>query len=216
MDTFIRNPGEFIFSGVFYFGQIGRNNPSPQGSLLGHAVFRFVTSNNSKRNSGGNHRRPKMNFLGKAIVICGLIAGLAVPTFADEGKSAGKSEKSVKAEKSEKKAEGRNVIKTESKEITGQVSAISKDYIAVIYQTGKNSENEMGIYIEGFPKLERVKDFAQIQAGDTVTVEYDVATEKDKDDNESARHVVKKIIFVKKAPPPPPETDVMISDEAEE
>lgn len=165
-----------------------------------------------------------MNFLMKAIVICGLIAGLAVPAFAAEERStaeeamAEKSEKADNAQKAEKNndEERRNVIKTELKEITGQVSAISKDYIAVIYQTGKNSENEMGIYIEGFPKLERVKDFAQIQAGDTVTVEYDVATEKDKDDNESARHVVKKIIFVKKAPPPPPETDVMISDEAEE
>lgn len=150
------------------------------------------------------------------ILILGIAFGLTVPAFAAEGKSAGKSEKSVKVEQSENKAEERNVIRTELKEITGQVSAISKDYIAVIYQTGKNSENERGIYIEGIPALEHVKDLGQIQTGDSVTVEYAVATEKDKDDNESARHVVKKIIFIKKAPPLPPETDVMISDEAEE
>ena len=159
----------------------------------------------------------------KAIVICGLIAGLAVPAFAEERSTAEEAmaeeeREADNAQKAEKNndEERRNVIKTESKEITGQVSAISKDYIGVIYQTGKNSENEMGIYIEGAPQLERVKDLTQIQAGDTVTVEYEKVSEKDKQDNEFARHVVKKIIFVKKAPPPPPETDVMISDEAEE
>ena len=166
------------------------------------------------------------------ILILGIAVGLTVPAFAAEEKSSGKvgktvvkeeakiqksetSDKTQKVDKSESKEE-RSVIKTESKEITGQVSAISKDYIGVIYQTGKNSENEMGIYIEGAPQLERVKDLTQIQAGDTVTVEYEKVSEKDKQDNEFARHVVKKIIFVKKAPPPPPETDVMISDEAEE
>ena len=173
---------------------------------------------NQKQNSRGNYRGrlPMQPTFLKVILILGIAFGLTVPAFAAESKSANKSEKNVKAEKIEKKAEGRNVIKTEAKEITGQVSAISKDYIAVIYQTGKNTENEMGIYIEGIPELERVKDFGQIQSGDTVTVEYAVATERDKDDNEFARHMVKKIIFVKKAPPPPPETDVMISDEAEE
>ena len=174
-----------------------------------------------------------MNVLIKLMIVCALIFGLSIPVFAakDEDKSAksekqeksvaketnaGKSEKGGAAETADKKEnnEGRNVIKTELKEITGQVSAISKDYVAVIYQTGKNSENEMGIYIEGTPELERVKDLGQIQAGDTVTVEYDKVSEKDKEDNEFARHVVKKIIFVKKAPPPPPETNVLTSEES--
>lgn len=149
----------------------------------------------------------------KTLLILSLITGLAIPASAAKEKASGKEQKS---ESKQEKAEGRNVIKTEAKEITGQVSAISKNFIAVIYQTNKNSESEMGIYIEGAPQLEHVKDLSQIQAGDTVTVHYDKVSEKDADDKEFARHVVKKIIFVKKAPPPPPETDVMISDEAEE
>ena len=156
-----------------------------------------------------------MNALMKLIVIGALVFGLSAPVFAAKDEDKSKSEKQEKSAKKDK-TEARNVIKTELKEITGQVSAISKDYIAVIYQTGKNSENEMGIYIEGIPELERVKDFAQIQAGDTVTVEYEKVSEKDKEDNEFARHVVKKIIFVKKAPPPPPETTVLTSDEGGE
>lgn len=146
-----------------------------------------------------------MSFLLKAIVICGLVAGLTTPAFAAEEKSAGKGAKG-------KQTEGRNVIKTVSKEITGQVSAISKNFIAVVYQANKNNEYEMGLYIEGVPELERVKDFAQIQAGDTVTVVYDEATEKDEEDKEFARHVARKIIFVRKAPPPP-ETEVLVSEE---
>lgn len=151
------------------------------------------------------------------ILILGIAFGLTVPAFAAEDKSSTKSEKQKNSQDDMRGSEEeRTIIKTEAKEITGQVSAIDKNFIAVIYQTGKNSENEMGIYIEGAPQLERVKDLTQIQAGDTVTVEYEKVSEKDKEDNEFARHMVKKIIFVKKAPPPPPETDVMMSDEVEE
>ncbi len=153
----------------------------------------------------------------KMILILGIAFGLTVPAFAAEDKSSTKSEKQKNSQDDMRGSEEeRTIIKTEAKEITGQVSAIDKNFIAVIYQTGKNSENEMGIYIEGAPQLERVKDLTQIQAGDTVTVEYEKVSEKDKEDNEFARHMVKKIIFVKKAPPPPPETDVMMSDEVEE
>ncbi len=166
----------------------------------------------------------------KTILIVGLVIGLAIPGSAVEDKSAEKSvkeskdSKDVKAEKSEQgdkaekkeRMEEHNILRITAKSITGQVSAISKDYIAILYQTDKNQEYEMGIYIEGIPKLERVKDLTQIQAGDTVTVEYDVATEEGEDDKEFARHIAQKIIFVKKAPPPPPETDALISVETKE
>jgi len=105
------------------------------------------------------------------------------------------------------------VTSVSSKEITGQVGGISKDYIGVTYLGEKNIEYEMGIYIEGTPELERIKNFAQIQIGDTVTVKYDEVSEMGEDGKEIARHVAKKIIFVKKAPPPAPEKDALISDE---
>ncbi len=173
-----------------------------------------------------------MNFFIKVIMICGLMAGLAVPTFAAEEKSSGKDkeQKSVsKQEKSDAKTEAKSadgvdktdceegrVLRIVEKGVTGQVSGISNDYIGVTYLTSKNKEYEMGIYIKGTPVLEHVTDLEQIQMGDTVTVEYDVVTEKDDNDQETSRHVAKKIIFVRKAPPPPPETTVLTSEEAEE
>lgn len=45
MDTFIRDPEDAIFFGIFICPQRRANTP--------HALFRFVTLNNSKRNSGG-------------------------------------------------------------------------------------------------------------------------------------------------------------------
>ena len=83
----------------------------------------------------------------------------------------------------------------------------------MIYQGEKNIEYEMGIYIEGTPELERVKDLAEIGAGDTVRVQYDKVSEIGEDGKGVARHVAKKIIFVKKAPSPAAEDNTLISDE---
>ncbi len=101
------------------------------------------------------------------------------------------------------------------KTITGLVSGISKDYIGVIYQDKKNIEYEMGIYIKDASELERVKDFSEIQAGDTVTVQYDEVSTIGEDGQETSRHVAQKIIFVKKAPPPAKESDTLVSDGGE-
>src|SRR3989338_3266578 len=128
----------------------------------------------------------------KIVLVLGLITGLVISGFAAEDKSEAKDEK-------KENTETRNVIKTVSKEISGQVSAVSKDYIAVVYQTDQNMEYEMGIFIESVPELEHIKNFEQIETGDTVTVEYNEATEKDENDQDFTRHVAQKIIFIKKA-----------------
>ncbi|GEM_PF-6523896 len=148
-----------------------------------------------------------MNALMKLILICGLIAGLTVPALAAEDDA--QSGDDVNSEES-------NVIKSVGKQVTGQVSGISKDYIGIVYQADKNTEREMGVMIKGVPTLERVKELNEIEMGDTVTVEFSEVTEKDENDQEVMKHVATKIIFVKKAPPPPAETTVLTSEESEQ
>ena len=120
-----------------------------------------------------------------------------------------------KEKKSAQETEQKAPISVVSEKVTGQVSAVSKDFIAVVYQTDKNSENEIGLYIEGTPKIERFQDFEQIEAGDTVTVEYEKISTKDQEGKEFTKHIAKKIILLKKAPPVV-ETDTMISAETKE
>lgn len=105
------------------------------------------------------------------------------------------------------------VIKTDKKEITGEVSAISKNFIAIVYKKDANTEIEMGLFIEGLPKLERIKNFSQIEAGATVTVQYDEVTEQDVEGKERARRVAKKIIFVR---PPPAQLQITEPEQPEE
>ncbi len=157
----------------------------------------------------------------KIILILTIIFGLTLPARAAVEKSPVKAEKSAAKEGSkptaksadDKNSEESNIIKSVGKEITGQVSGVSKDYIGVIYQADKNTESEMGILIKGVPVLERVTGLEQIEMGDTVTVEYSEVTERDDNDQEIMKHVATKIIFVKKAPPPPAETSVLTSEE---
>ena len=154
-----------------------------------------------------------MNVLMRLVLICGLTAGLTLPSWAADEKAKAADEKS-----SDKKSEAAepavgDVVKTTAEQVTGQVSGIDKHYIGVVYQKNDGSENEMGIFIEGMPQLERVQDLSQIQMGDTVNVQYDVITEKGAGSEDVSRHVAKKITFVKPAPPPPPETTVLTSEE---
>ena len=107
-------------------------------------------------------------------------------------------------------------ISISSKGVTGQVGGISKDYIGVIYRGEKDTDYEMGIYIEGDLGLDRVQDVDEIQVGDTVAVKYDEVSTAGEDGKEVTRHVAKKITLLKKAPPPPIETDTMISSDTKE
>lgn len=142
-----------------------------------------------------------MNFLVKAIVICGLIAGLAVvPAFAIEEKpSATKQEFAVmeeakpaaKIEKQEKAEEKPAVVAAKmpkaeppkeemaSKSMTGEVAGISPSFIAVTYGQDEKSSYEMALNLDPKVKIVGKKNISEIHVGDTVTVSYDERFQKD-------------------------------------
>lgn len=141
-----------------------------------------------------------MNFLVKVIAICGLIAGLAVPTFAAEEKSSATEQKSiskqetaeVKAERSAAKEEAKPAAapaeapKTEppkeqmaSKSMTGEVAGISPSFIAVTYDQDEKSSYEMALNLDKKVKIVGKADISAIHVGDTVTVSYNERFQKD-------------------------------------
>jgi hypothetical protein len=94
------------------------------------------------------------------------------------------------------------------KQVTGQVSAIDKRCIAVVYKRDAAGEYEIPLTIKEPPKLEHVKELNQIKMGDTVTVQYEQMTEISKDGKEIiGEKFAKTIIFLKPAPPAPPEKE---------
>lgn len=136
-------------------------------------------------------------------LILGLIAGVTATGFAAEEKSSDREQKSVSKQE---KSGAEYVPKTVGKEISGEVTGISKDFIAVMYreEVATGVEYEMGLNIEGVPQLERVTDISQIEVGAMVTVQYEEITERDDQDKEVTKRFARKIILTKTAPPPPP------------
>jgi len=141
----------------------------------------------------------------KAAVLCAvmlvLVLCLAVSLFAEEA--------------TEKK--GPEIV---MKEVTGEVSAIDKHCIAIVYKRDETGEYELPLTIQEPPSVERIKGFDKIKMGDTVTVKYAQMTEIRADGKEIiGDKFAKTIIFVKPAPPPQPEkeeTERMDSGEAEQ
>lgn len=72
-------------------------------------------------------------------------------------------------------------------EITGTVSAVSKQGIAVEYARTRTSSSEMFLPLSDHVRLVRIGDLSQLRAGDTVTVRYEQAY---KDDKEGKRTVL--------------------------
>ena len=132
----------------------------------------------------------------KRITQIGLVAVLVLG-FVNSGFTQVSKEKKPEAPKETKK----NIIKTVSKEIAGEVTGISKNFIAVAYKREKGVESEMTFAIEGIPNLERIKNLEDIQLQDTVIVGYEESTEIDEEGKEFTRRVAKTIKFVKPAPP---------------
>ena len=95
--------------------------------------------------------------------------------------------------------------------IEGEISAIGKDYISIVYKTDpqKGIEYEMMIPFEDGVKYERVKGLKQLQVGDTISIQYQDTTEE-LEDGPKIERKAKVVSFVKAKvakpePPKPPE-----------
>jgi hypothetical protein len=126
--------------------------------------------------------------------------------------------KEVKAEEKEEK------IATVKKEITGVVSGISNNFIAIEYKVDlkEGMAYEIALNIGKDIKIERKKNLSEISMGDVVTVTYEENLKKEKD-KDSGREkirvmsrVAKVIKFVNKAKPVIENAETLESKELEE
>jgi hypothetical protein len=132
---------------------------------------------------------------GLLVLLCVGIFGMA---FAQE----------VKEEKGVKKA-------TNVKEIEGEVSAVNKNGIAVVYKRDltKGTEYEIFLPLDDKVKIAHKRKIDEISVGDIVKVQYDEITEEAR---EGPRKTLKgvTVTFLKPAPKKP-ESPVVESDEEE-
>jgi hypothetical protein len=100
-----------------------------------------------------------------------------------------------------------------SKQISGEVSGISNNFIAVVYGQDEKTSYEMALNIGKDIKLEHMKSLKEIGVGDKVKVTYDAVYKVDKEGKKRLIKNEPKIIsFISKAPKIP-ETDVLKSEE---
>jgi hypothetical protein len=103
-------------------------------------------------------------------------------------------------------AEEKEIKKTAvTKQITGEVSAVMKDFIAIVYERDEKNgtEKEMALPIDTEAlKVERKAGIGEVQVGDTVTVKYEETTEEAQEGKKISRKA-KVIRFIKPAPAQP-------------
>lgn len=87
------------------------------------------------------------------------------------------------------------------KELQGEVSGISSNFIAILYGQDKKTSYEMALTLDKDVRIEDRKSLKDIGVGDVVSVSYEETTEtKKQDDKEVTRvmgRVVKKIRFIR-------------------
>ena len=86
------------------------------------------------------------------------------------------------------------------KEVKGEVTGISPNFIAVLYgeDTKRQVSLEMAFDVTKDAKIENKKNLTDIRVGDTVTVTYEEKTEKNKEGKVRVKgKLVKKIVFKK-------------------
>lgn len=103
------------------------------------------------------------------------------------------------------------------KGISGEVSAISKDFIAIVYRrdAAKGTEEEIALPIAKDVIIEHKKNLSEIGVGDMVDVEFEEVTE-DTGEGPKSRRAAKVISFLRAAPAPKPESSVLVSGQAQE
>ena len=87
------------------------------------------------------------------------------------------------------------------KEMQGEVSGISSNFIAIVYGQDKKASYEMALTMDKDVKVEDRKSLKDIGVGDIVSVSYEETTETkkegDKDISRVVSRVVKKIRFIR-------------------
>lgn len=103
------------------------------------------------------------------------------------------------------------------KGISGEVSAISKDFIAIVYRRdeAKGTEEEVALPIAKDVIIEHKKSLSEIGAGDIVNVEFEEVTEET-DSGFRSKRIAKVISFIRAAPKPKPESSVLVSGQVQE
>ncbi len=102
--------------------------------------------------------------------------------------------------------------------ISGEVSAVSKDFIAVVYRSDevRGSEEEIALPVAKDAVVEHKQSLSQIGIGDMVDVEYEEYTEETPDGPKSKRVAVA-VRFLRAAPKQPePFTFEVEEEETEE
>jgi len=90
---------------------------------------------------------------------------------------------------------------TVSKTVTGIVSGISYNFIAVMFGQDEKGEvaQEMAFNVDKSVKIEHKSDIGSIKAGDTVSVAYEETTQTSKDGVKTSKRMAKAITFLRPA-----------------
>lgn len=98
------------------------------------------------------------------------------------------------------------------KGVSGEVSAIGKDYIAIVYNRDmkKGTEEEIMLSIAKDIKLEHKRSLSEIGAGDTVEVQFEEVTEQTNEGPRTKR--IAKVIRFIRAAVKQPESSVLVGE----
>ena len=110
-----------------------------------------------------------------------------------------------------------SIVRAVSNEVEGEISAISKNYIAVVYNqdTEKGIEHEMSFFIDNSVTLEHLKSVSQISVGDRVRITFDEETVQE-EGKEHNRRKPKKLSFVRPAVKKPAVSEEVNAEEEDE
>lgn len=125
----------------------------------------------------------------KAGLVMVLVLGLAGTGFAQKSKQEAK-------------------VTSKTGEIEGEISAMGKNYIAIVYKREKDTEYEMLLPMDSKKvKIERKKDLSELKIGDIVRIKYEDTTIEDSEKKQTMERKAIVISFVKPAPAKPPEPE---------
>lgn len=102
-----------------------------------------------------------------------------------------------------KEVEKQPVRTARTTEVQGEVSAITKNFIAIVYRRDGATEYEMMFPLDKNIKLVHRQSLSEISLGDIVSVEYEEVTEIDREGRETSKRQAQKIYFVKRPAPRP-------------